>query len=316
MPSGPKKRKAARKKKGKEYHDNYSDPSSPSAHSREVDDGKHQDDRESDTGELSSPASQDPHSHQNLLTDGEEDEIEKHESCSAVPSVEALKIDVGEEPNIVMIEDENAGEVKREIEIPDESDKKDERIECYEPSKKSKEAGSSHSSGGGSSSCDESNDVENTRNVDVSPVHDSVKAAAVPETSSKTLHGDTTGEAGDSSCPIEKSEDRCPVESVVDENEEEKMSSFEHKVYNSNAFTDAEEETTIRPIEDIATTSDPKAFEKQESGLRMTRSYDPAGAEDSAVSEPLLAPTATSPPEKTSWKSCCGVFEVFAKSDR
>ncbi|XP_075486547.1 uncharacterized protein LOC142526181 [Primulina tabacum] len=107
MPSGPKKRKAARKKKEKE-HDDHSDPSSPAAHSHEVDEGKHQDDRERDVGELFPPALC-HRSHRNLLSDGEEEEIEIEESCSTVPAVEALKIDDREGANIV-IEDENAGE--------------------------------------------------------------------------------------------------------------------------------------------------------------------------------------------------------------
>ncbi|XP_073313175.1 uncharacterized protein [Primulina huaijiensis] len=315
MPSGPKKRKAARKKKEKE-HDDHSDPSSPAAHSHEVDEGKHQDDRESDVGELSSPALS-HRSHRNLLSDGEEEEIEIEDSCSTVPSVEALKIDDSEGANIVM-EDENAGEVKREFEIG-ESDKKDERIEYDEPLNKSEDGGSSDSSGGSSisNSDDESNGIKNTRNVDVYPVHDSVKAAAAPEGSSKTLHSDTIGEAGDSSYPIEKSADCCAVESVLNENEEGKISSFEQKVH-SVALTDAasemkDEEATIRPIEKTATVSDPKAFETQESGHTMTQSYNPAGAKDSAVSEALLA--AASHPENTSWKTCCGLFEVFARSD-
>lgn len=313
MPSGPKKRRAARKKKEKE-HDDHSDPSSPSAHSHEVDEGKHQDDRESDVGELSSPALS-HRSHKKLSTDGEEEEIEKAESCSTVPSVEALKID-DSEGAITVIEDEKAGEVKREFEIA-ESDKKDERIEYDNPSKNSEDGGSSNSSSDGSISdlYDESNGIKNTRNVDVSTVHDSVKAVAEPERSSKTLHSDTI-EAGDSSYPIEKSADCFAVESVLNENEEKKISSFGQKVY-SVPFTDAgskvnDEEAVIRPIENTATVSDPKAFETQESGHRMTQSYNPAEAKDSAVSEALLAPT--SHPENTSWKSCCGLFEVFARS--
>lgn len=317
MPSGPKKRKAARKKKEKE-HDDHSDPSSPCAHSHEVDEGKHRDDRESDVGELSSPALR-HRSQQNLLSDEEEEEIEKEESCSTAPSVEALKIDDNKGLNIV-IEDENVGEVKRELEIG-ESDKKDERNEYDELSKKSEDGGSSDSSGGGSSrrnSYDDSNGIKNTRKDDVSPVHDSVKAAAGPEISSKTLHSDTIGEAGDSSYRIEKWADCCAVESVLNEIEEEKISSFEQKGY-SVGFTDAaskmkDEESTNRPMENTATVSDPKAFETQESGHRMTRSYNPAAAKDSAVSEALLAPA--SHPENTSWKSCCGLLELFVRSDR
>ncbi|KZV51063.1 hypothetical protein F511_01855 [Dorcoceras hygrometricum] len=286
----------------------------------EVDDEKHQDDRESDAGELISPASQGQHSHQDLLKDGEEVVVEKQESSSTFP-MESLKIDGNEEPNL-MIEDESGGEVKREFEIPSELDKEDGRIGYDEPSKKPK-AGSSYDSssgsGGSSSSYDESNGITNTKNVDGSPVHNSVKAAAVPERPFKALHSDTIEDAADSSCPIEKSADRCAVESLLDEKEDEEINPFEHYKVQPVAFMDTAasekvEEETILPIENVSTISDPKTFETLESGHRMTQGYNPAGAKDSAVSELLLAPASHT--EKTSWKSCCGLLEVFARSDR
>ncbi|KAI3456074.1 hypothetical protein Pfo_012737 [Paulownia fortunei] len=350
MPSGAKKRKAAKKKKENQSN-NHSNPSSASTHSYGDEDVKHQDDKESDVGEVSSPGSQD-HTHQNLLTEGEEEEIEKERNLTNLPSAEGLRIDGGQK-HIVL--EESVVQVEREFKFKDESDRKDGRVEHDEATRKSYDGGSSGSSSSSSSSSDnESHGIKNSQAAaDIASVVDSVKLAdSLSGRSAEAIHSVPIEEAGDSvvenipAADSEKISVLCEqvevnmispadisiapyvVESVLKENGEKKLSSVGDKVGTSltlvNAALEREEETIVQSVDTTATILDPKECVTQENDDRLTLPYNAPratadnGAEhekDSGVTEPLLVPSPC-PVQKTSWKSCCGLFEVFSGSGR
>nr|GMD01700.1 suppressor protein SRP40 [Ipomoea batatas] len=81
MPSGAKKRKAAKKKKGLQVQGAPHLPNSTLPHSNGEEDLEHQNDKDSDGGDVSSPASQDNHTCHELI-DREEEEVDKKEDGS------------------------------------------------------------------------------------------------------------------------------------------------------------------------------------------------------------------------------------------
>ncbi|KAL0442572.1 UNVERIFIED_CONTAM: hypothetical protein Slati_1979900 [Sesamum latifolium] len=366
MPSGAKKRKAAKKKKGN-LSNNHPNPSSASAHSHgsaeghglkyidvefvlmpEVsgsgdEDVKHQDDKGSDVGEVSSPASQDHHRHETILTEGEEEEIEKEGNLSSPPSVGELKTDSGQVQKAL----ESVVRVEREIKIDDELGHRDETFEHDESTTKSYDGGSSgrsSSSSSSSSSDDESHGIKNSEAaMDISSVVDSAKEAdSLSAMSADSIFSALTKEARDSvaekisvlgeqvgvdmSSPTNITVAPYVVESVAQENGGKKLSSVEDKVGTSMACVydalERKEEAIVQSVQATATVSDPKECVTQETDDRLTLPYNapsaPAdnGAEhkkDSGVTQPLLVPS-PHPVHRTSWKSCCGLFEVFSGS--
>ncbi|KAH6790258.1 hypothetical protein C2S51_005264, partial [Perilla frutescens var. frutescens] len=147
MPSGAKKRKAAKKKK-----ENQNQPNN-SAHG---DEGvKQHDDRESDVGEVSSPTSED---RQKLPMEGEDEEIEKDSGVTGPsPTVEGSRFDNDKEQ--VRVE-ESLVKVEKDIKIEDELSVKDGIVDLDEANSKAYDGGSSGSSGGSSSSDDESHGIK------------------------------------------------------------------------------------------------------------------------------------------------------------
>ncbi|KAL0398389.1 UNVERIFIED_CONTAM: hypothetical protein Sradi_2182200 [Sesamum radiatum] len=362
MPSGAKKRKAAKKKKENQSN-NHPNPSSASAHSHgsaeghglkyidvefvlmpEVsgsgdEDVKHQDDKGSDVGEVSSPASQDHHRHETVLTEGEEEEIEKEGNLSNPPSVGELKTDSGQVQKAL----ESVVRVEREIKIDDELEHRDETFEHDESTTKSYDGGSSgrsSSSSSSSSSDDESHGIKNSEAaMDISSVVDSAKVAdslsdstfsapikeACDSVAEKiSVSGEQVGV--DMSSPINITVAPYVVESVAQENGGKKLSSVEDKVGTSMACVydalERKEEAIVQSVKTTATISDPKECVAQETDDRLALPYNAPsptadnGAEhkkDSGVTQPLLVPS-PHPVHRTSWKSCCGLFEVFSGS--
>ncbi|KAH6826196.1 hypothetical protein C2S53_001633 [Perilla frutescens var. hirtella] len=375
MPSGAKKRKAAKKKKGTQPNSN--NPNSSPAHSQRGGDVH------SDVGEASSTASQDHPSHHDLLTEGEEEKIENRENVSNPPPVEGVQIEGEDEHGIV--EERIAVPVEREFKVEDEFNRKNGRFEHDETERKSYDGGSSGSSSSSSSSDDESHDVKNIKNsqavVDTAPVSvkvdhslhgenieavstttigeasDAVVDSVPPVASDKvsllneSVEVDTVSPANSSAAPY-------VAESVYKENGEKKgsveeevgvLESFKdaasqleeggvtesfkdaasqlEEVGISESFKDAVsqlEEATIPSVKNNAATSNPKTCLAEETDDRLSLSYNAptptydngADAEkDSGVTEPLLVPP-PHPVQTTSWKGCCGLFELFAGSDR
>lgn len=312
--------------------------------------GDYADDKGSDVGEVSSPASQDHHSQHSLLTEGEEEEIEKREKDLNLPSVEGTKSDA----------------VERELKIEDGSSEKNGRFEHDETSRKSYDGGSSGSSGSssGSSSDDESRDIKSSQEVvHVTPIVDSVKVAdtfsgehieAIDSThiegASSSIMENVTPVVSekisekselDMSSPVDNSAGPSIVESVFNPNGEKKQSS-EEQLGVSEASNDA---VNIPSVENIA---------RENNGQLNLSCNAPAAAADngrdaekgSGVTEvqsrfiltclfttifdcinfivylflnhflqPLLVP-APHAEQTTSWKSCCGLFELFNGSGR
>ncbi|KAL6546437.1 hypothetical protein OROMI_022158 [Orobanche minor] len=107
MPRGSKKRKAAKKKK-ENHSENQFNPSSASAYSNGEENVMHQDEKDSDVGDVSTPGSQDHYTPQNPLTDGEEEETEEMNRVLDVLSVDGLR----NNGNVVQVEREINNEYK------------------------------------------------------------------------------------------------------------------------------------------------------------------------------------------------------------
>ncbi|KAL3833582.1 hypothetical protein ACJIZ3_008318 [Penstemon smallii] len=282
MPSGAKKRKAAKKKKGNQF--NNSSSTSTSSHSH-GDDLKHQDDKaESDVGEIKND-------------------------------------------KIIVVEDDSVVKVEREFKIEDESN-----------GSSNSNGSSSGSNSGSSSSDDESHGIKESQStVDNSPVFDSGKTIdSLSETPSEAIIQNATIEEArvsveetpvseesvvDIVSPGDNSVASYGVDDVSNENGEKNLNSVEDKVGISVVSKSKEEGTNIQSVEDSVAISVPKECVEPENDDRSTISHvapPSATAEhekDSRVTQPLLAP-AQRAVQTTSWKSCCGLFELFNGSGR
>lgn len=245
------------------------------------DDVKHHDDKEIDVGEVSSPSAE---------------------------------VEVVDDPNKVV--DERIIPVEREFKIEDESDKKD---------GDSSGSSSSSSSSSSSNSDDESHGIDNSQAApDVGSIVDSVKVTdSLSGGQGEVIHSTTIEEAHaveenivdivsvnvqslteepevSLSSPANDSVPPPVAESIFNENEEKKLSSFEAKVGISEALHDAvsqREEAVITPVENITATPDPKECIAQETDDRLNLSYNAPiaiadlGADlerDSGVTEVIL----------------------------
>lgn len=336
MPSGAKKRKAAKKRK--EIHPNNNPNPSP-VPTQGGGDVKQHDDRQSDFGEASSTASQDP-SQQDLLTEGEEEKIDNGENVSNLPTVVGEKSE-GDNAHGIAVEGIDVP-VEREFKIEDEFNKKNGRFVYDETERKSYDGGSSGSSSSSSSSSDdESHGIKSSQAVvdhslhvgNIEPVptttigeaSDGVVDSVPPVVSDKIALLSESVEV-DTSSPANSSVAPSVVKPLFKENEEKK-GSLEEQVGISETCKDAAsqtEEATIPSVEKITSTFDPKACITEETDDRLSLSYNApivsldneADAEkDSGVTEPLLVPPPR-PVETTSWKGCCGLFELFTGSGR
>lgn len=266
MPSGAKKRKAAKKKKeNQNQSNNHSDSAPAPAHAHG------EDDRESDVGEVSSPMSQE---HQKLPMEGGDEKIEKDSEVS-----------------------------EKEIKIEDELGKKDGIIDHDdEANRASYDGGSSGSSGGSnsSSSDDESPGIKKGQAESIIASVGSVEVAEGGDLVVEALH---------------------VVESTLKQNGKKKCCSVKERISTSEPSVN---EANAQSAESTPTTLDQKACvtATQENDERSTSPYIASTAavdngaqhvKDSVVTELVAAPSPY-PIQKTSWKGCCGLFEVFSSS--
>ncbi|XP_073061329.1 uncharacterized protein [Primulina eburnea] len=327
MPSGSKKRKAARKKK--ENHP-------VSNHSNGCDDIKQQDDKDSDVGELSSLNSHDHDSHQSHLKEGLEEENEKGENISHTPAEEKLKIKDGEGPRI-----------DREFEIEDKSSNKDD----------GSSSGSSGNSDSSRSSSDDESDFikKGEAAIDITPVVDlgngneslsggpaehivraeiddgvdsgngneslsggpaeNIVHAEIDDGVDSVVENSPAEELKNTSILGEKVEtDTCIAPYIIGpmESDVKRLGLVEDNGI-SKVFMDVPLKKD-ESIENIVTL-DRKDCVTQESHDRVAADIGVELEKDSGVTEVLLVP-APHPVETTTWKSCCGLFEVFAGSRR
>ncbi|KAL1567453.1 hypothetical protein AAHA92_02930 [Salvia divinorum] len=298
MPSGAKKRKAAKKKKGAQPNSNNPKPS-PAASTQDV---KNEDDRQSEA----SSAASNP-SHHDLLTEGEEEKVENRENA---PQVEGVKI----EAHDVVVEGNNAVPIEREFRTGEEFADK---FEHNENERKSYDGGSSGSSRSSSSSSsdDESHGVKSScavidivPTISIGEASEAVVDCVPPVVSDKVLLLSESMEVNTSSPSVSKESG-------------EKKGSIEAQVGGSETFYDGE--ATTPSVEYVEVASDLKTL-AEETHERLSLSYNAPIAthdnradleKDSGVTEPLLVPP-PHPVQTTSWKCCCGLFELFTGSDR
>ncbi|KAL2494599.1 uncharacterized protein Fot_38356 [Forsythia ovata] len=345
MPSGAKKRKAAKKKKEKESSSastNSSNQPDSAVHSHGDDVLKHQDDKETDGGEVSSPASQDHNSHQQHFTE-EEEEVEKGEDTSNFVFIEGVKNEGVKEQKMVA-EEKSVVQVEKELKHEDESGKKDVMIEYDELAEKSYDggvSGSSSSNSSSSSSDDESHGFEKNKDTVHDASVDLAKAAdSLSERPSEVFHGALVEQAGNSvvqTCPVVGLEkvsllneevqlntgaplDISETSPVLKENMEELKAADESFVFSAagmdGAFDMEVVEATVQSAETAEATSDANECAAQGTDDKLTLSYSVAENEkDSGVPKPMVASTPRAV-QTTSWKSCCGLFEILTGSER
>ncbi|GER28454.1 hypothetical protein STAS_04250 [Striga asiatica] len=261
MPSGSKKRKAAKKKKENQTDNNNNpnpSPVSTEAHGDGVD-VKPQDDKDSDAGEVSSPASQDHHSRQNNYSSGEDEE---RENISNPPLVgkEDINDDVIDEPLKKTEAEEGFVPVERESTIEKESDKNDKNFEHDEIASKSYDGAPSRSSSSLSSSDDESNGIKNSKSENAENAPSDIVSEDT-SLSGEKVKIDASSEDNNSKAPsIDEPE--------INDGELEKRSLVEDKV------GILEKEVIIIPsVENVGAMSDTRECVAQESDDRLSLSH-------------------------------------------
>ncbi|KAL2475092.1 Uncharacterized protein Adt_35828 [Abeliophyllum distichum] len=318
MPSGAKKRKAAKKKKEKESSSastNSSNQPDSAVHSHGDDVLKHQDDKETDGGEVSSPASQDHNSHQQHFTE-EEEEVEKGEDTSNFVFIEGVKNEGVKEQKMVA-EEKSVVQVEKELKHEHESGKKDVMIEYDELPEKSYDGGVSGSSSSNSSNSSSSDDESRGFEKNKDTVHDAsvdlAKAAdSLSERPAEVFHGALVEQAGNSvvqTCPVVGLEkvsllneevqvntgaplDISKTSPVLKENVEELKAADESFVFSAggtNGVSDMEVvEATVQPAETADATSDANECAAQGTDDKLTLSYNVAeNKKDSGVPKPM-----------------------------
>ncbi|XP_019169235.1 PREDICTED: suppressor protein SRP40 [Ipomoea nil] len=309
MPSGAKKRKAAKKKKESEVKGASQLPNStslPAPLSHGEEDLKHHDDKDSDGGELCSPASQDNRS-QDQFVEGDEEEGDKK----------------------VVVEEESVIHVERELKGLDEPRDQDINVECIESSRGSHEGGSlkSSTSSSSSSSSDDESDaaVKNKITVDNSPTGvenelDSLLAAKVTDS---ILETETCKSDVGAVTSIEL--DKTAISEEMIQVEDNAMTSY---AIQSDLMKN--EEKKLGVDDESASISEVRVGATQENGVKQpTPAYDTPEVDVSTGADPIKyseipecsdsqppVGSVLQPVQTTSWKGCCGLFELFTGSSR
>ncbi|OIW17942.1 hypothetical protein TanjilG_17778 [Lupinus angustifolius] len=333
MPSGPKKRKAAKKKKQNENNINNLQGN---------DELKSQDEIGSDSGEVSSPRHHDHGSHhQNPFNEGSEED-EKRDPPAAQPiasdakSMEEIPGDTQidkmlghKEDNVVLI----AGDMKSE----ESSESKDVSFEHIETAK---ESCYGNENGSGTSN-DESVTKNNPKDEDYNSIeeaivcHELVKSIDSPPSDVTSISENApVEETGNSAAESSVNSVKAVASLSVTENDDNGSVLVEKTVVPSLGVTDLamkiNEDRVYALIDEGARTSnleEPKPTECDNEVLAslsanpFTKSFN--GAEhikesespESSENQPLVA-SAPHIVQKTSWLSCCGLYEVVSGSDR
>nr|GMD03108.1 suppressor protein SRP40 [Ipomoea batatas]GME16374.1 suppressor protein SRP40 [Ipomoea batatas] len=355
MPSGAKKRKAAKKKKESEVKGASQLPNStslsvPLTHGEE--DLKHHDDKDSDGGELCSPASQDNRS-QDQFVEGDEEEGDKREE-SLLDQSSGVTSEGEQMEKKVVVEGESVIHVERELKGLDEPRDKDINVECIESSRGSHEGGSLKSSTSSSSSCsDDESDaaVKNKITVANSPIGvenelDSLSAAKVTDSILET--GTCNSDVGAvTSIGLDKtaiSEEMIQVEdstmtsyaiqSDLVKNEKKKLGVDDENASISEVRVGVGSQTNdnkaVQTSHDTAAeTLYGKGSATQENGVKPTPAYDSPEVDVSTGADPIKdseipecsdsqppVGSVLQPVQTTSFKGCCGLFELFTGSSR
>ncbi|VFQ58821.1 unnamed protein product [Cuscuta campestris] len=386
MPSGAKKRKAAKKKKGLQVK---GAPQSTQLHSHGEEDIEHTYDKDSDGGDASSPTSQEYHNCNDLI-DQEEEEADKQEgdgSCDQPSTSHESKSEEmtngGGGLEKVTTEQKIDLNAERNLKAEDEFQSMDIGIEVFETPKESHDGSLLRSF----SSCSNSNlkDGPNLLNKDNIVVNDTPIVDLVKEVD-LLFAGKGMGEvavfttdldkaATSENVEVEKSDGLGIMENgdentvVVDNSgslsealvtmefkkkEDELVQTSSHQD-DAKTLTDFSTQVNLEkvtPSADVlevhnsmevgrkkdevfgtsnvneARISEPEDSATQEEGDTLTLSYSAPKIEASVEADPLtdskLSESADSQhqnglairPVQTSWKGCCGLFELFKGSNR
>ncbi|KAL9314487.1 hypothetical protein ACSQ67_019939 [Phaseolus vulgaris] len=327
MPSGAKKRKAAKKKKEKETEIN-TNPSTTNPQGN--DEVKSQDEKGSDGGEGGSPS----HGDHDLAFNEEEEE--ERDPSAAQPSDAAASKDL--EAKIGETEGGQEGVVVIEWDVKSEesSESKDVSAGSVESAKESH-----HGNGKTDSSCDETGTVKNSKDESHDSINekvafdelvkstDSLHAKLTPVTHNALVEETADSVAEPSNEPV-KSEASLPegqtfhndnalleksngsqVEAndlAVKKNEDE-----EHSVTDQNVRTLSLEEPKPREFDnEVSASVSDSPIPESTLGAEHVKDSD---APESSENQPLVSSV---PPvmQKTSWLSCCGLFDVLSGSNR
>ncbi|GMY37834.1 muscle M-line assembly protein unc-89 [Fagus crenata] len=359
MPSGAKKRKAAKKKKVLEAHTN-TNLSISTNNPQGNDDLKSQDGKESDGGEVSTPASRDLDSDHNSFNEGNE-ELEEQDPSSIRSfvaedkSMEGVPIDVEGEQKIGS-EDDGAVKIERELKSDDNSERKNGIFEHIESTKQAHNR-DDQSSSSSSSSDDETRVIEKKKEeaynsvVEASSYDDLVKPVncsleEVTQVTENALVGETVKSIAESVPLIDTVEsvvsvskekihitESAPVENPVigdlgESGSKESEKNFSLKLNEAPAVvTDLalkKTEDKVFPLSDETVQAHLNVVESVSNGYEDTilpsssapvaaTSNGAAYVSDSEIpecseNEPLVAP-APQVVRRTSWLSCCGLFD-------
>ncbi|KAJ7947233.1 transcriptional regulator ATRX-like isoform X2 [Quillaja saponaria] len=338
MPSGAKKRKAAKKKKEKEAHIN-----SPTNNSQGNDDLRSHDKKGSDGGEVDSPAHQDHHNHRHPFNEGTKgpEERDSESLVAADKSMEEVKT-VVEGVHMVGVEDDGVVNIERDLKSEDTSGIKEVNIEQVELNEESHDGDSRSPS---SSSDDESNvSAKKTKEE-----YKSVPESIVPDDSIRTIDS--------SSAKVDLISENAPAkETVISFTESSPISDSAKPVVSLSEVTtcitgsasieksdEAKgssttvsdialkkiEDTILHSSDENATASSglveskPNVTEVKDLSLSGTTisqysngtKHGDSGIRDCSENQPLVEP-APRVVQKASWLNCCGLLEVLTGSSR
>lgn len=338
MPSGAKKRKAAKKKQVQQS----------SSLSQGTDDVQHFDDKKSDGG---SPTSQDHHSSEHSFAEGDGKEVEKREGTSSGQSVVLEKsslrgVDSGENVKT------EGGVVQIEWELKSEEDygSKEGSTESKEVHTGGSSGSSSSSSNSSRSSSDDESNVEKKTEVVETrhPVHSSSEVAS--QVATNIPAGENSNEVAETVSVVAPGKALLTEEVVqvngsassgypmtsnvgykvkIQENSDEGLPSSventgipsvpidlgsskkEDKTVSTSAENPAQESATEDIDDKLLLSFNAPSVHTGNGADHIKESESP----ECSDSQPLVA-SAPQVVQKTSFKSCCGIFDFFTSSDR
>ncbi|KAI4298204.1 hypothetical protein L6164_031791 [Bauhinia variegata] len=338
MPSGAKRRKAAKKKKEKEANINNPSTDNPQGN----DDSKSQDEKGSDGAEVNSPAYRDQDDHHRPFNEGDE-EVEERDPSVAQPSNADLK-SVIEIPTdiksaeVVEEKDDRGVNIERYLRSEESYDCQNISVEHIESAKQSHEGDRNSSS----TSYDESLTEKNWKEEPYNSIQETIASedlvkSVEPFPVQKTLITEnapveeTSNFVGESSVDSVKavdslSEVKCNdtgssliEKSVVPQAEATNLST---KKNDDKVYLLSDKYVKTPSLEE----PEPKEYDGKVSaslsGGHFTESTkdtehikDSDKPESSVDQEPLVASTPHLV-QKTCWLSCCGLFDVLSGSNR
>ncbi|XVF40224.1 hypothetical protein PTKIN_Ptkin01aG0094500 [Pterospermum kingtungense] len=322
MPSGSKKRKAAKKKKEQAANTtNSSTNNNPSGN----DDSKSQDERDSDGGDVGSPASQDDRNHQHPFGKGEEEEKRELPSVQSHVTEDNVEETTGDAKSTEKIGLDDVGvKVEREWEPKGDLESTDVTVHHVEYDKKSSSR-SSRSSSDDESQTFEKKPKEESYNLDsevTSYGNEDKPVTVISEVVLKVAGNETPGDIDGNSAVGTAVVDKLvktvlPVTQEVGHSTEISANKSVSDVVESGL---KESEEKLLPSSNGTSRVELEGNNFSSSGIPTAESSNEeknqdSGPHDYSEKQPLAAST-PSVVQRTSLFSCCGLFDVFTGSGR